>query len=517
MQIRYQTNKYVRMGWSRTGPPEIIINAGGRCGFRCTWYCNIGRCWWAYRYRRWRWVELSNIHRQPLYDPDDTGRNKGDRSRQKNFCWMVRQTTVYSYHLTATNARTSSATMTWSSTPVTTSPRYLLNDACAAGQTLDIRSRFCHGRPAGCVEFSFGSYLSLPVPPTPPEPVLFLIVDQRHSGHYPGTIGMLDGHGSPEDLAGLPGVMGNIAAGRHPNNASQVDASAGMRNTKACAGNPGCNASDRLSCFLRNQGWDLSFRRWSGHYKTGPIFSMSIPMNCRNPGSIISDGRWMRSDPVSNQPELQGDVLVYCQTGGRTGSHQTIEAALSGYTFCFFAGRHQSLATVGKWINGMAEHKGKQYLFRVLYRHSLLPTVSPDHSSKTDIGAQHFSGTGAQRREEGKFIAGYWFTAHEEMANRQFHRIREDAFENIRSPVCILPQPGFGSCRDQFVRVRFFHRTGAAIDAYNEIVERIKNEVPVGKGGAGRRGVCVEDQLVVGIGYWDRRIGWMLKYLCGLN
>ena len=130
----------------------------------------------------------------------------------------------------------------------------------------------------------------------------------------------------------------------------------------------------------------------------------------------------------------------------------------------------------------MAEHKRKTVFVQGAVSAQFVADSIANHSSKTDIGA-HSIFLGQVRRDEkdGKFVQAIVYTAHEEMANEQFHRIREDAFEKYPL-TCMHIYHSLGAVAAGEISLFVFtsspHRR-AAIDACNEIVERIKNEVPV--------------------------------------
>jgi molybdopterin synthase catalytic subunit len=104
------------------------------------------------------------------------------------------------------------------------------------------------------------------------------------------------------------------------------------------------------------------------------------------------------------------------------------------------------------------------------------------HSVKTDIGA-HSIFLGQIRKDEidGKKVNAIEYTAHKEMANAQFHIIREDAFTKYNLN-CMHIYHSLGTVNTGEISLFVFtsspHRRDA-IDACNEIVERIKQEVPV--------------------------------------
>ena len=104
------------------------------------------------------------------------------------------------------------------------------------------------------------------------------------------------------------------------------------------------------------------------------------------------------------------------------------------------------------------------------------------HSTKTDIGA-HSIFLGQVRHDiiEGKKVSAIDYTAYEEMALEQMHLIREAIFEKFPL-TCMHIYHSLGTVKageiSLFVFTSSKHRK-AAIDACEEVVERIKKELPV--------------------------------------
>jgi molybdopterin synthase catalytic subunit len=104
------------------------------------------------------------------------------------------------------------------------------------------------------------------------------------------------------------------------------------------------------------------------------------------------------------------------------------------------------------------------------------------HSSKTDIGA-HSIFLGQVRSDviEGKTVTAIEYTSYEEMAMEQMHKIREAIFEKYQL-TCLHIYHSLGIVKageiSLFVFTSSAHRK-AAIEACEEIVERIKKELPV--------------------------------------
>lgn len=104
------------------------------------------------------------------------------------------------------------------------------------------------------------------------------------------------------------------------------------------------------------------------------------------------------------------------------------------------------------------------------------------HSTKTNIGA-HSIFLGQVRADdiEGKPVTAIEYTAYPEMALEQMHAIREDVF--TKYPLtCMHVYHSLGEINAGeiclFVFTSSKHRK-AATDACNELVERIKKELPI--------------------------------------
>lgn len=104
------------------------------------------------------------------------------------------------------------------------------------------------------------------------------------------------------------------------------------------------------------------------------------------------------------------------------------------------------------------------------------------HQSKTVIGAhQIFLGQVRADEIDGATVSAIEYTAHEEMANKVFHSIREEAFSKF-DLVCMHIYHSIGIVPTGeiclFVFVSSKHRK-AAMEAIEFIVEEIKAKVPV--------------------------------------
>lgn len=104
------------------------------------------------------------------------------------------------------------------------------------------------------------------------------------------------------------------------------------------------------------------------------------------------------------------------------------------------------------------------------------------HSSKTNIGAHSiFLGQVREDVINGKTVVAIEYTAYEEMALEKMHQIREAVFEKFPL-TCMHIYHSLGSVAAGEISLFVFtsspHRK-AAIDACEEVVECIKNELPV--------------------------------------
>jgi molybdopterin synthase catalytic subunit len=104
------------------------------------------------------------------------------------------------------------------------------------------------------------------------------------------------------------------------------------------------------------------------------------------------------------------------------------------------------------------------------------------HSVKTNVGAHSiFLGQVRADMIENKEVAAIEYTAYEAMALQTMHSIREDIFAKYEL-VCMHVYHSLGKVNageiSLFVFTSSVHRS-AAIAACNEVVERIKAELPV--------------------------------------
>lgn len=105
-----------------------------------------------------------------------------------------------------------------------------------------------------------------------------------------------------------------------------------------------------------------------------------------------------------------------------------------------------------------------------------------NHSSKTNIGAHSiFLGQVRADEKDGSVVSAIEYTAYEEMALQKAFEIREAIFEKYNL-TCMHIYHSLGEVKTGeiclFVFTSSKHRK-MAIDACEELVERIKNELPV--------------------------------------
>ena len=104
------------------------------------------------------------------------------------------------------------------------------------------------------------------------------------------------------------------------------------------------------------------------------------------------------------------------------------------------------------------------------------------HSTKTNIGAHNiFLGQVRNDVIEGKQVVAIEYSTYEEMALEQMHKIREAIFQKYQL-TCMHVYHSLGMVKageiSLFVFTSSEHRK-AAIDACEEVVEKIKKELPV--------------------------------------
>lgn len=105
-----------------------------------------------------------------------------------------------------------------------------------------------------------------------------------------------------------------------------------------------------------------------------------------------------------------------------------------------------------------------------------------NHQSKTNIGAHSiFLGQVRADEIEGKNVAAIDYSAYEEMAEMEFHNIRESAFEKY-DLTCSHIYHSLGTVKAGEICLFVFTSSGhrkEAIEACNYLVEEIKAKVPI--------------------------------------
>jgi len=130
----------------------------------------------------------------------------------------------------------------------------------------------------------------------------------------------------------------------------------------------------------------------------------------------------------------------------------------------------------------MKERKPKNIFVQGAIASSFIGDSIQQHSTKTGIGGHSiFLGQVRADTINGKKVIAIEYTAYEEMALEKMHIIREDVFSKYNL-VCMHVYHSLGRVAtgeiSLFVFTSSAHRK-AAIDACEEIVERIKSELPV--------------------------------------
>lgn len=130
----------------------------------------------------------------------------------------------------------------------------------------------------------------------------------------------------------------------------------------------------------------------------------------------------------------------------------------------------------------MIEKKKNKVFIEGAVSPSFIADAIAKHSTKTNIGAHSlFLGQVRNDKIDEQEVMAIEYTTYREMAEEKFFEIREDAFKKY-SIICLHIYHSLGRVNageiNLFVFVSSMHRKDA-IDACEEIVERIKKEVPV--------------------------------------
>lgn len=130
----------------------------------------------------------------------------------------------------------------------------------------------------------------------------------------------------------------------------------------------------------------------------------------------------------------------------------------------------------------MSEHKIKNIFVEGAITPSFIADSIAKHSNKTNIGG-HSIFMGQVRKDEidGKFVTAIDYTTFQELALTKMHEIREEIFKSY--PLnCMHVYHSLGKIKCGeiclFVFTSSAHRK-PAIDACEELVERIKAELPI--------------------------------------
>lgn len=130
----------------------------------------------------------------------------------------------------------------------------------------------------------------------------------------------------------------------------------------------------------------------------------------------------------------------------------------------------------------MKQAKIKEVFMEGAITASFIGNAILKHSTKKNIGAHSiFLGQVRNDKTDGQEVTAIEYTTYREMAEEQFHKIREEAFERFPL-ICMHIYHSLGRVEageiSLFVFVSAAHRKDA-ISACEVIVERIKKEAPV--------------------------------------
>ncbi|MEO8569026.1 MAG: molybdenum cofactor biosynthesis protein MoaE [Ginsengibacter sp.] len=130
----------------------------------------------------------------------------------------------------------------------------------------------------------------------------------------------------------------------------------------------------------------------------------------------------------------------------------------------------------------MAEKKIKNIFCQGPIPASFIAESIDKHKTQTSIGGHSiFLGQVRADDKDGKKVSAIEYTAYEKMALEQMHKMREDIFQKY-SLTCMHVHHSLGMVATGelciFVFTSSAHRK-AAMDACEEVVERIKKELPI--------------------------------------
>jgi molybdopterin synthase catalytic subunit len=130
----------------------------------------------------------------------------------------------------------------------------------------------------------------------------------------------------------------------------------------------------------------------------------------------------------------------------------------------------------------MTEKKPKNIFLEGAVSASFIADSIAKHSTQTGIGAHSiFLGQVRDDVIDGKKVTAIDYSCYEAMALEKMHAIREAVFENYEL-TCMHVHHSLGKVRTGEISLFVFtsskHRR-AAIEACNEVVERLKKELPI--------------------------------------
>lgn len=130
----------------------------------------------------------------------------------------------------------------------------------------------------------------------------------------------------------------------------------------------------------------------------------------------------------------------------------------------------------------MSEKKSKKLFIEGPVSPAFIADSIAKHSAKKDIGAhQIFLGQIRNDNLEGKTVQAIEFSAYKEMAEEEYHRIREAIFAKYQL-TCMHVYHSLGRIEagelNLFVFVSSPHRNDAT-EACREIVEHVKHQLPI--------------------------------------
>lgn len=271
-------------------------------------------------------IEISNLHRQPLYDTDDINRNKAQVASEKVFLLNKQvKTTVYPFQLSAVNALSIIKNYDVIVDATDNFPsRYMLNDACVL-----LEKPMVYGAVSSWEgQLSVLNWKDGPtyrcLYPEPPAPGA--VPDCNTNGilgTIPGTIGMLMATEVLKIITGagrvLSGSLLHWQALQQQFHTFQFERQ--QQDADSMPMNEGQFEKWNYPAFCGvESSYMITQNKLEEALLSGDYSLLDVREKNELPASISGSIRWPLSEIRSHQQEqsLEKKIIVYCQTGNRS-------------------------------------------------------------------------------------------------------------------------------------------------------------------------------------------------------